>query len=168
MLRTFLFSILCGLVSAAFFAVSSRFREPRRKEHSEFRFSTSSRAFIWIFTSAGLVGLAAAMSADGCLPVTASSLLFAGCMAIFGYAVCVWTDRFVLKFFDDHLIYGAFRTDRIDYKDIVSAQRRRAGTGSAVVESFNGRLRRECLNEHWFLSLADARSKIGEWRMFYD
>lgn len=29
-----------------------------------------------------------------------------------------------------------------------------------MVESFNGRLRQECLNEHWFLSLADARSKI--------
>ena len=31
----------------------------------------------------------------------------------------------------------------------------------ALIESFNSRLRQECLNEHWFLSLADARSKIG-------
>ena len=33
---------------------------------------------------------------------------------------------------------------------------------------FNGRLRQECLNEHWFLSLADARSKIEAWRRFYN
>lgn len=26
----------------------------------------------------------------------------------------------------------------------------------------------ECLNEHWFLSLADARSKIDGWRRFYN
>jgi putative transposase len=36
-----------------------------------------------------------------------------------------------------------------------------------MVESFNGRLRQECLNEHCFLSLADARSKIEAWRRFY-
>ena len=29
---------------------------------------------------------------------------------------------------------------------------------NAYVESFNGRLRDECLNEHWFTSLAHARS----------
>ena len=34
----------------------------------------------------------------------------------------------------------------------------------AVVESFNGRLRDECLNTHWFLSLEDARAKIEAWR----
>jgi len=31
------------------------------------------------------------------------------------------------------------------------------------VESFNGRLRVECLNTHWFLSLANARTKIEAW-----
>lgn len=34
-------------------------------------------------------------------------------------------------------------------------------TDNARVESFNGRLRQECLNAHWFLSLADAEAKIG-------
>lgn len=37
-------------------------------------------------------------------------------------------------------------------------------TDKTFVESFNGRFRDECLNSHWFLSLADARSKIGAWR----
>ena len=33
-------------------------------------------------------------------------------------------------------------------------------TDNAPVESFNGRLWQECLNENWFLSLADAWEKI--------
>lgn len=39
---------------------------------------------------------------------------------------------------------------------------------NAVIESFNGRLRDECLNEHWFLSLADARRIVEGWRMDYN
>lgn len=41
-------------------------------------------------------------------------------------------------------------------------------TDNAKVESFNGRLRQECLNAHWFLSLEDARRKIDEWRQYYN
>jgi len=41
-------------------------------------------------------------------------------------------------------------------------------TDNAMVESFNGRLRQECLNEHWFMSLADAQDKIEAWRRFYN
>ena len=37
---------------------------------------------------------------------------------------------------------------------------------NAFVESFNGTCRDECLNENWFLSLADARTIIENWRMF--
>jgi len=37
-------------------------------------------------------------------------------------------------------------------------------TDNAFVESFNGRLRDDCLNTHWFLSLEDARAKIEAWR----
>ena len=40
-------------------------------------------------------------------------------------------------------------------------------TDNALVESFNGHLRQECLNEHWFLSLADAQVKIEQWRSHY-
>jgi putative transposase len=39
---------------------------------------------------------------------------------------------------------------------------------NAFVESFNGRLRDECLNEHWFLGLADARRIIEAWRRDYN
>jgi putative transposase len=36
------------------------------------------------------------------------------------------------------------------------------------VESFNGRLRDECLNANWFRNLMDARTKIGVWRDEYN
>ena len=41
-------------------------------------------------------------------------------------------------------------------------------TDNAAVESFNGRLRQECLNANWFLSLADAQEKIAAWREDYN
>lgn len=41
-------------------------------------------------------------------------------------------------------------------------------TDNAMVESFNGRLRQECLNEHWFMSLDDAKDKIEAWRRHYN
>jgi putative transposase len=39
---------------------------------------------------------------------------------------------------------------------------------NAYVESLNGRLRDECLNEHWFTSLAHARVVIENWRREYN
>jgi putative transposase len=39
---------------------------------------------------------------------------------------------------------------------------------NAYIESFNGRLRDECLNEHWFTSLAHARVVIETWRREYN
>ncbi len=39
---------------------------------------------------------------------------------------------------------------------------------NAYIESFNGRFRDECLNEHWFLNLAHARVLIEAWRREYN
>ena len=39
---------------------------------------------------------------------------------------------------------------------------------NAFVESFNGRLRDECLNQHWFQSLGHARAEIAAWRHHYN
>lgn len=41
-------------------------------------------------------------------------------------------------------------------------------TQNGHVESFNGRLRDECLNAHWFATLLDARTKIEAWRQDYN
>ncbi|MCS4280371.1 transposase InsO family protein [Stenotrophomonas rhizophila] len=38
-------------------------------------------------------------------------------------------------------------------------------TDNPFIESFDGSLRDECLNMHWFLSLDDARQKIESWRV---
>lgn len=41
-------------------------------------------------------------------------------------------------------------------------------TQNAFIESFNGTFREECLNENWFVSLADARQTIETWRVEYN
>ena len=41
-------------------------------------------------------------------------------------------------------------------------------TQNAYIESFNGKFRDECLNEHWFTSLAQARAVIADWRRDYN
>ena len=41
-------------------------------------------------------------------------------------------------------------------------------TQNAFIESFNGKYRDECLNEHWFHTLSHARAVIGQWRIDYN
>jgi hypothetical protein len=41
-------------------------------------------------------------------------------------------------------------------------------TQNAYIESFNGRFRDECLNEHDFLTLDETRAIIEEWRLDYN
>ena len=41
-------------------------------------------------------------------------------------------------------------------------------TQNAYIESFNGSFRDECLNEHWFTSLAEARAESTRWRRDYN
>lgn len=39
---------------------------------------------------------------------------------------------------------------------------------NGVVESFNGKLRDECLNREWFTSIREAKVVIEQWRQFYN
>lgn len=39
---------------------------------------------------------------------------------------------------------------------------------NGYIERFNGKFRDECLNEHWFTSLAQARDVIAEWHRDYN
>ena len=39
---------------------------------------------------------------------------------------------------------------------------------NAYIESFNGKFRDECLSQHWFISLDEARSVSEEWRIDYN
>jgi putative transposase len=60
--------------------------------------------------------------------------------------------------------------DRWAYWNKVELDFSRPGRPSdnALVEAFNSRFRQECLNEHWFLSLEDAREKITSWQIEYN
>jgi putative transposase len=39
---------------------------------------------------------------------------------------------------------------------------------NAYIESFNGKFRDECLNQHWFRNLSEAVRMIEEWRKDYN
>jgi putative transposase len=39
---------------------------------------------------------------------------------------------------------------------------------NAYIEGFNGKFRDECLNEHWFITMAQARRVIENWRIEYN
>ena len=41
-------------------------------------------------------------------------------------------------------------------------------TQNAFVESFNGRFRDYCLNQHWFRDIEEARKEINHWRKHYN
>lgn len=60
--------------------------------------------------------------------------------------------------------------DQWAYKNGVQLKLIQAGkpTQNAYIESFNGKFRDECLNEHWFEDLAHARKVINEWRQDYN
>ena len=41
-------------------------------------------------------------------------------------------------------------------------------TDNAFIESFNSRLRQDCLNQHWFRSIGEAQTIIEAWRQDYN
>lgn len=60
--------------------------------------------------------------------------------------------------------------DQWAYKHVVELRLIQPGkpTQSGILESFNGRFRYECLNEHWFSNVSHARKTISEWRQDYN
>ena len=62
------------------------------------------------------------------------------------------------------------RLDQWAYLNGVELDFSRPGkpTDNAFIEAFNERFRQECLNENWFLSLADAEEKVESWRKHYN
>jgi hypothetical protein len=58
--------------------------------------------------------------------------------------------------------------DQRPWKQPIDFSRPGKPTDNAFIESFNGKLRAECLNAHWFMSLDDARRKCEAWRRDYN
>lgn len=56
------------------------------------------------------------------------------------------------------------------YTRVVTLDFSRPGkpTDNAFIESFNGKFRAECLNQHWFISLDEAVRKCEAWRRDYN
>jgi putative transposase len=56
------------------------------------------------------------------------------------------------------------------YRNHVALEFSRLGkpTDNASVESFNGHFRAECLDQHWFETLAEAKEVIEAWRVEYN
>ena len=71
---------------------------------------------------------------------------------------------------DNGTEFTSKRLDQWAYLNGVCLQFSRRGkpTDNGLIEAFNGRLRAECLNENWFLSLDDAREKVESWRRHYN
>ena len=66
--------------------------------------------------------------------------------------------------------FTSLQYDRWAYENgiITDYSRRGKPVDNAIIESFNGSFRDECLNTNWFLSLEDAAQKIEEWRQDYN
>jgi putative transposase len=79
------------------------------------------------------------------------------------------TQRALQFLIDDGPEFVSRALDQLAYLYQVTFDFSRPGkpTDNALVESFNGRLRDECLNTNWFLSLDDAKRKIEAWREYY-
>jgi putative transposase len=75
-----------------------------------------------------------------------------------------------LLFCDNGAEFTSHVVDLWAYQNGVRIDFSRPGkpTDNAYVESFNGRLRDECLNTHWFESLDDARAKLEAWKCEYN
>lgn len=71
---------------------------------------------------------------------------------------------------DNGLEFISIAPDRWAYDNQVVFYFSRPGkpTGNAFIESYNGSLRDECLNVHWFMSLEDAQEKLENWRQDYN
>jgi len=54
------------------------------------------------------------------------------------------------------------------HKARIDSSRPGKPTDNCFVETFNGSLRDECLNVHWFETLGDAKAKIEAWRQDYN
>ena len=71
---------------------------------------------------------------------------------------------------DNGTEFTSKRLDQWAYLRHVKLEFSRRGkpTDNGLIEAFNGRLRAECLNANWFLSLDDAREKVESWRRHYN
>lgn len=66
--------------------------------------------------------------------------------------------------------FAGIALDRWAYNNQVKLDFIRPGkpVENAFIESFNGKFRHECLNQHYFKNLDEARNKIADWLCWYN
>jgi len=76
---------------------------------------------------------------------------------------CSWQSTQLNAGVDNGTEFTSKRLDQWAYLSGVRLDFSRPGTptDNGLIEAFNGRLHAECLNENWFLSLADAKEKVS-------
>ena len=97
--------------------------------------------------------------------------------SINGYRVCRVLDEIVLREGQPEMIivdngpeFSGRALDEWAYRKGIKIHFIRPGkpVENAFIESFNGRLREECLNSHWFTSVDHAKSLVSEWKSDYN
>lgn len=97
--------------------------------------------------------------------------------SINGYRVCRVLDEIVVREGSPDMIivdngpeFTGRALDEWAYRKGIKIHFIRPGkpVENAYIESFNGRLREECLNSHWFTSLDHARSLVSDWKSDYN
>ena len=68
------------------------------------------------------------------------------------------------------LIVEDVRTDgrQVRRRVVLDFSRPGKPSDNAFIEAFNGSLRRECLSQHWFLSLEEAQPSLDAWKVDYN
>jgi Integrase core domain len=69
---------------------------------------------------------------------------------------------------DKHIVAGKGSAFGRGFDSRLSLHQAREPVENAYVESFDGKFRDKCLNEHWFVDLDDVRTKIEAWRVDYN
>jgi putative transposase len=108
---------------------------------------------------------------------TRESLAIEAGQSLKGEAVVMVLNRIMLQraapkvlFCDNGSEFASHAMDLWAYRNGVRIDFSRPGkpTDNAFVESFNGTLRAECLDAHWFTTLAEAKQVIELWRQEYN
>ena len=105
-----------------------------------------------------------------CLAIAVDQRLTGGRVAEVLDRICASRGRPQRIRVDNGAEFTSKRLDQWAYLNGVQLDCSRRGkpTDNGLIEAFNGRLRAECLNENWFLSMDDARGKVESWRRHYN
>src|ERR1700747_3343826 len=78
--------------------------------------------------------------------------------------VCAWCGDW--RDWDNGAEFTSRVVDQWSYQNQVALHfiERGKPTQNALIESFNGKFRDECLNQNWFVDLRHAREVIEDWR----